>query len=136
MGWRIVNGSKNVREFRGYDKDPDMFKPIDPSEGELQRVDVIGSGVLMFHRDDILALKPPWFYYKVDPVTMQRVADMDTRFVWRLRSEAGARVWVDTTIDVKHLHTFEIDDSVSNAQQLIVIYLNPGGSGKPFMVFN
>ena len=56
-------------------------------------------------------MQKPWFYYRVDIETMQRVADMDTRFVWRLRAEAQAEVWVDTTIEVKHLHTFEIDGS-------------------------
>jgi hypothetical protein len=125
MGWRIVNDNGNVREFRGYDKDPDMFQPIDPKAGDLQRVDIIGSGVLMFHRDDILALKSPWFYYRTDPVTMQRVADMDTRFVWRLRAEAGCKVWVDTTINVKHLHTFEIDETF---QHRFDDWMNPGGT--------
>jgi hypothetical protein len=111
MGWRIRNPEPNLREFRGYSKDPDMFEAIDPDAGDLQRVDVIGSGVLLFHRDDIMALKTPWFYYKVDPVTMARVADMDTRMVWRLREEVQCQVWVDTTIKVKHLHDFEIDES-------------------------
>jgi hypothetical protein len=111
MGWRIVNPEPGVREFRNYTEDEDMFEPIDPEAGDLQRVDVIGSGVLLFHRDDILALEPPWFYYKVDPVTMARVADMDTKFVWRLRSEAQSQVWVDTTIKVSHIHDFEIDES-------------------------
>lgn len=111
MGWRIVNGNGDVREFRGMAEDHDMFQPIDPKAGDLQRVDVIGSGVLMFDRFTILAMRKPWFYYKVDPETMQRVADMDTRFVWRLRSEVQAQVWVDTTIKVKHLHPFEIDET-------------------------
>ena len=109
MGWRLE--CEGVRECRGMTQDPDMFVPVNPADGEMQRVDVIGSGVLMFHRDHLLALKPPWFFYRVDAETMQRVADMDTRFVWRLRTEAGAEVWVDTTIEVKHLHIFEIDDS-------------------------
>ena len=84
---------------------------MNPADGDVQRVDVIGSGVLLFHRDHLEALRKPWWYYKVDPNTMQRVADMDTRMVWRLRAEAGAQVWVDTTIKVTHLHTFEIDES-------------------------
>ena len=111
MGWRIVNPESNVREFRNYDEDRDMFEPIDPYAGDLQRVDVIGSGVMLFDRDTIEALASPWFYYKVDPVTMARIADMDTKMVWRLRSEVQAQVWVDTTIKVTHLHDFEIDES-------------------------
>jgi hypothetical protein len=112
MGWRIVNSNGGVREFRGMDEDPDMFVPIDPADGDLQRIDVIGSGVLMFDAQTIEALAKPWFYYTTD-LDQRRVADMDSKFVWRLRSEVQAQVWVDTTIQVKHLHTFEIDDTFS-----------------------
>ena len=111
MGWRIVsNGHGMLREFRDMEQDPDMFQPINPADGDLQRVDVIGSGVLMFDRDTILALKKPWFYYKTDE-DMRRIADMDSKFVWRLRSEVQVQVWVDTTIKVRHLHAFEIDET-------------------------
>jgi hypothetical protein len=82
---------------------------IDPAAGELQTVNFIGSGVLMFHRDHLAAMKRPWFSEAFDPETLERTASMDTRFVWRLQEEAGATVWVDTTIDVRHLHAFEID---------------------------
>jgi len=109
MGWHLR--CDGVREFRGYREDPDMLVPIDPKAGDLQEIDIIGSGVLLMHREHLTALKPPWFYYRVDPRTMQRVADMDTRFVYRLRTEAGAQVWCDTTIKVKHIHDMEIDDS-------------------------
>jgi hypothetical protein len=112
MGWRLVNKAPTVREFNGMDQDGDMFVPIDPADGDLQRVDVIGSGVLMFDSATIEALAKPWFYYTTD-LDQRRVADMDSKFVWRLREEVQAQVWVDTTIQVKHLHTFEIDDSFS-----------------------
>lgn len=105
MGWSIRSG--------GPDNEPAHFVPIDPADGDLQRVDIIGSGVLMFHRDFLLSLERPWFHYSWD-LNSRRVADMDTRFVWRLRSEAGAEVWVDCTIKVKHIHPFEIDDSFSD----------------------
>lgn len=109
MGWRLV--CDGVKEIGSLQDHPEQWEPVNPDDGDIQRVDVIGSGVLLFHRDHLLALQRPWWYYKVDPMTMQRVADMDTKMVWRLRSEAGAAVWVDTTIKVKHLHTFEIDDT-------------------------
>lgn len=113
MGWRIRNGEPTVKEFEGMDKTPDMFVPINPADGDLQRVDVIGSGVLLFDRETIEALVQPWFYYQRDPLTQQRIADMDTRMVWRLRSEVQVDVWVDTTIKVTHLHDMEIDDTFS-----------------------
>jgi len=113
MGWRIRNDQPNVREFKGMDVTPDMFVPIDPADGELQRVDVIGSGVLLFDRKTIEALDKPWWYYPRDHDTQQRAADMDTKMVWRLRSEVQADVWVDTTITVTHISDMEIDDTFS-----------------------
>jgi hypothetical protein len=109
MGWRIR--CDGVQEFQNSDTTPEMFEAVDPADGDLQRIDIIGTGVLLFHTDYLRELRPPWFYYRVNPQTMQRIADMDTQFVWRLRSEAQAQVWVDTTIKVRHLHTFEIDET-------------------------
>jgi len=111
MGWRFKG--EGVIEVGGLSETPQHWHPIDPANGDLQRVDVIGSGVLLFDVETLEALDKPWWYYKVDPETMQRVADMDTRMVWRLRSEVGVQVWVDTTIEVRHLHTFEIDSTFS-----------------------
>lgn len=84
---------------------------VDPAAGDLQRIDFIGSGVIMFDADHLLALKRPWFFEKVDQRTQQRTACMDTTFCYRLRSEAYAQVWVDTTIKVRHLHAFAIDET-------------------------
>ena len=109
MGWRL--GGEGVQHVGSPQETPKMWTPIDPADGDLQRVDVIGSGVLLFDRETVEALAKPWFYLVVDPETHQRIADTDTKFVWRLRSEVQAQVWVDTTIKVRHLHTFEIDDS-------------------------
>lgn len=87
------------------------IEAINPADGDVQPINFIGSGVLMFHRDHLLALTLPWFSEDVDAATYVRTGSMDTRFVWRLQAEAGARVWVDTTIPVRHLHAFEIDES-------------------------
>lgn len=109
LGWNLK--CEGVREFRGQQQDPDMFVPVDPAAGDLQRVQIIGSGVLMFHRDHLLSLEQPWFADKPEPKTWHRIADMDSRFVWRLQQEAGATLWVDTTINVKHLHIFKVDET-------------------------
>lgn len=112
LAWRLE--CKGSREFRGAKLDPDMMKVIDPSDGDFQRVHLIGSGVLMFGVDHLLSLKRPWFFDRVERETMHRIADMDSKFVWRLQEEAGALVYVDTTIKVKHLHAMEIDESFQN----------------------
>ena len=113
MAWRFKRHDKIVpiRQFRGVQFDQDMLELIDPADGDMQQVNFMGSGVIMFHRDHLLALKKPWFYERVTHEDQQRVASMDTTFCWRLQMEAHAKVWVDTTIQVKHLHVFEIDES-------------------------
>jgi hypothetical protein len=117
MAWRFKRTNSDdilsitSRQYRGMKMDADAIEVIDPKDGDFQRINFIGSGVLMFHRDHLLALKTPWFMESIDPETYQRIANMDCVFVWRLQREAGAQVWCDTTIKVKHLHAFEIDES-------------------------
>lgn len=89
------------------------IEAIDPAAGDVQEINFIGSGVLMFHREHLLALRQPWFAERFDPLTYERLASMDTTFVWRLQAEAGAHVYVDTTIAVRHLHIFPIDETYS-----------------------
>jgi len=117
MAWRFKNseelGSTEFREYRGMDSDFDMIHVIKREDGELVRANFIGSGVLLFHEAHLRAMRKPWFYEQIEPETQNRVANMDCRFVWRLQEEARAVLWVDTTILVKHLHTFEIDDTFS-----------------------
>jgi hypothetical protein len=112
MAWRFKPRNE-YRQYLGLFESSDMLEVVGrntPHE-EMERINFIGSGVLMFHRDHLLSLKKPWFYEKVDPETMTRLACMDTVFVWRLQQEAHATVWVDTTIKVRHAHVFQIDDS-------------------------
>ena len=119
MAWRFksqqpVNGRVVVRPYRGQALDADMIEVIRPEDGPIQRVNFIGSGVLLFHRDHLLSLQRPWFVENIDPVTYERHASMDCVFVWRLQTEASANVYVDTTIDVKHINAFLIDRTFSD----------------------
>ena len=109
IAWRLVGDG--TRPFRGIDKDPDMMKVVRPINGDFQRVNIIGTGVLMFSREHLLAVKRPWFYDQVNRETLHLLSDMDAKFVWRLQTEGKAKIWVDTTIKVKHLHIFQIDET-------------------------
>jgi hypothetical protein len=106
-----------ARTFRSLKEDGDMVHVVTRADGEMVPVDFIGSGVLFFHKDHVLAMQQPWFYESVNTATQARLASQDTRFVWRLKTEGGARLHVDTTIVVKHLHIFEIDDTFSERFQ-------------------
>lgn len=98
------------REYRSQELDSDMMEVV-RADGTLQPVHIIGSGCIMFHREHILALRRPWFSESFDPGTYARSATMDTRFAWRLISEAGALLWCDTAIKIGHLTDMLIDDS-------------------------
>jgi hypothetical protein len=108
MAWRIKS-----RGLATIAWDADTLEPVNPADGDMQRIDFIGSGCILFHRDHLLALARPWFFEEIEHETQVRTACMDTRFCYRLHAEAYAQVWVDTTIDIRHLHAFEIDDSYS-----------------------
>ena len=109
MAWRLKrqNGTGITPLAWG----PDSREIVKREDGDLQRIDFCGSGVLLFHRDHLLALKRPWFFETIDPETQIRTASMDTKFTFRLRTEAHAQVWLDTTIRVTHGNVFWVDDS-------------------------
>lgn len=112
--WKKRDGVVPLENYHGMDVSKDMIEIVRHEDGDLQRVNFIGSGVLMFQRDHLLALDMPWFSEMVEHKTQQRISNMDCRFVWRLQMEAHAKVWVDTTIKVQHLHVFNIDDTYQN----------------------
>ena len=115
VAWRFKASTDGlnakVREYHGQTMDGDMLELINPDDGILQRVNFIGSGVIMFRREHLEALAQPWFYEAIDPISQQRFSSMDTRFCWRLQCEAGATVYVDVSIPIGHLHVFQIDPS-------------------------
>lgn len=118
MAWRIKGDGLNPVKW-----DRQALQIIDPADGDMQRIDFIGSGVLMFDAEHLRAMSRPWFFEKIDQRTQQRTACMDSTFVYRLRSEAYAQVWCDTTIKVRHLHAFQIDESFS---ERFADYATPG----------
>lgn len=111
LAWR----AKPPEPGRIYSQPPkrdDHFEVVSPEDGDLQEIDIIGTGVMMFKRALLDKLKKPWLDEKVankDGFTCSN--DTDSRFVLRFRRELKIKVWVDTTIKIKHLHIFEIDDT-------------------------
>jgi hypothetical protein len=89
------------------------FKQVTPDDGDLIEVAVVGSGALIFDVQLLHTLRKPWFKEYPADEKGWRPAIMDTYFCWRLVTEAGARLLCDTTIDVKHLDVFAIDDTYS-----------------------
>lgn len=98
MAWRL---SEKLRKY----------EPISMSDGDVQKIDIIGSGVLMFSAGLIKKMKKPYFMDDIDRETWKRKGPCDSLFVRRLKTEAGAQVYVDTTIKIKHAHIFQIDET-------------------------
>lgn len=116
MAWRIrpnKDGDTAIHPFNGEGVNSDRIEVVGRNSpgGPMQRINFIGSGVLMFHADHLLSLKRPWFFETFDAKTYRRQSIMDTMFSWRLQTQAHAKLWCDTSITVKHLHTFSIDDT-------------------------
>ena len=84
---------------------------INPNDADMQKIDFIGSGVLMFAVKHLLRMREPWFDHKFIDEKRNHDNTTDTLFVHRLGKEAGIQVWVDTTIEVGHIHSFSIDKS-------------------------
>lgn len=98
MAWRIDASGEQIM--------------VSPKAGNLQKIDVIGSGVLMFPAERLRSLDKPWFREQMlDEEEQIRCAGTDTTFVRRLCLETRTQLWLDSTIEVKHLHIFEIDES-------------------------
>lgn len=127
MAWRVKgNGTQPVEWDRA------QLEIVDPTDGPMQRIDFIGSGCIMFDGDHLAALKRPWFFETINADTQQRTACMDTKFCYRLQLEACAQVWVDTTIRIKHLHAFEIDESFA---ERFTDFATPGQGPKDICVY-
>lgn len=136
-GWDMAAGWVPSRGIVGIDKrpypylayklkDPDNYIPdkfavlhyndkdyeIVTTGAESQEIHIIGSGILMFKVDVVKDMKKPWFgeltqrdeYYSRWPV-------QDSHFTYRCTVEGGHRLWLDTTIEAKHLDVFAIDET-------------------------
>jgi len=134
-GWSVATAMVPIRgvvAVRGVEKpfqkvawkwkDPNKPKPeglptiydmelVDPADGPLQEVVILGSGAMLFDINLLHAMKKPWFKEEEANENSHRAAKMDTTFVWRLVREAGARMLCDLTVDIQHLDVFPIDES-------------------------
>lgn len=84
--------------------------PITREHPPLVRVEIIGTGVMLFEADILKGMPKPWFNDVFVPGTNDVHTMQDVAFVRKL-NDSGNFVWCDTTIIVKHLATCEVDDS-------------------------
>ena len=88
-----------------------QFVPIDPEDGDLQRCEFPTSAAILFRAFDLRRLKRPWYFFTYKPEDWKQVHGEDASFALRMSNELGVQGWVDTTISVKHVHPFSIDET-------------------------
>lgn len=84
--------------------------PITREMGDLVKAEVIGTGVMLFEADILLALEKPWFGDVHVPGTNSVSIMQDVGFIQKLNN-MGCQCWCDTKIIVKHLVVLEADDT-------------------------
>jgi len=88
------------------------FELVKDEDGQFQEIATIGTGALMFDINLLQSLKKPWFKeYFSDEENYERHLIMDSMFVYRLGTEANARILCDLTIKILHIDIFPIDPS-------------------------
>jgi hypothetical protein len=77
---------------------------------ESQEIHMLGTGTLMFKVEVVLDMKLPWFQEVIKKNGLYgRYCIQDSHFVYRCTVEGGHSLWLDTTIEQKHVQVFPID---------------------------
>jgi len=77
-----------------------------------QEIHMIGTGSLMFKVEVVLDMKMPWFQEIIKKDGLYgRQCIQDSHFVYRCVVENGFKLYLDTTIEQKHVMVFPIDKS-------------------------
>jgi hypothetical protein len=85
-----------------YVSDDEMYS------GDLIEIDATGTGCLLINMEVFDKIDPPWFKFTN---IRERPVGEDIYFCSKAR-EAGIKIYADTSIDVKHLATIEIDETL------------------------
>ena len=79
---------------------------------EPQETHISGTGNIMMKADIFDGLQKPYFFeYIVNDEKYSRIPMMDSNFVYRCTKGAGAKMFCDTGIKLRHLDLFAIDET-------------------------
>ena len=111
-GYTAGTGTKPFQRLAWKTEDNLTLIPVRVEDGELQQIVLPTCAAICFHTRDLRRLAKPWFVDNYDPLTLKRKFAEDLNFVLNM-AKVGVEGWVDTTIEVKHLHLFQIDETFS-----------------------
>lgn len=112
-GYTEGSGMRPFQRLAWKSEDGATLVPVDVEDGELQKCFLPTCAALICRAKDVARLKRPWFRDQYNELTWEREFAEDLHFVIHMQKELGLEAWVDTTIQVKHLHTFKIDETFS-----------------------
>lgn len=115
--WQYVVGTRVYRRYPPFD--PVMYRGelhkahrIPDEEclsGKLVEVDFVGTGCVMFDMRIFMDLEPPWF--RSLPRTEEHKPVGEDFYISHRIRQAGYKIYVDTSIDITHLATMEVNSS-------------------------
>lgn len=109
-GFTAGAGMKPFQRLAWKTEDNLTLIPVNVVDGELQKAVLPSCAAIIFRAKDLLRLPKPWFVDSYDPQTLKRKFAEDLNFVLNM-VKCGVEPWVDTTIKVKHLNLFQIDET-------------------------
>lgn len=90
------------------------------TDGSLVEVDACGTGCVLYNVQVFKKIRPPWFEFKANPDKEKGgVVGEDIGFCLKLK-KAGYKIYVDTSVKVKHLTTFSVDEAFSTLYQSLI----------------
>lgn len=112
-GYTAGSGMKPFQRLAWKTEDNLTLIPVNPGEGDLQECALPSCAAMVFKAQHLRRMKKPWFKDQFNAETWKREFAEDLNFILNIRKQLNLTAWVDTTIEVKHLHLFEIDDTFS-----------------------
>jgi len=112
-GYTAGCGMKPFQRLAWKTENNQTLIPVKVEDGELQQAVLPSCAAIAFKSDLLSRLNKPWFTDTYDKETLERHFAEDLNFVLNSVKQ-GVEPWVDTTINIKHLHLFQIDDTFSS----------------------
>lgn len=112
-GYTAGAGMKPFQRLAWRTEDNQTLIPVDPNDGPLQKCVLPSCAAIIFRTRDLRRMKKPWFKDQYHPDTWKRTFAEDLNFVLNIGKQLNLTAWVDTTLDIKHLHLFQIDGTFS-----------------------
>ncbi|MEN6615117.1 MAG: hypothetical protein ABFD12_01025 [Syntrophorhabdus sp.] len=96
------------------------YQPIDDyTPGSLVECDATGTGCILYNMEVFRKLPYPWFRFQKNPENGMVIGE-DIGFCQDLKA-AGYKIYVDTSVEIGHLATIIVNDSMNKLYQAMTL---------------